>query len=88
MHSENYVANRAPPVPLLPPAGLADPAGLYEERSWRRPGRLEAGCRIVASRWVDERSGLRRERAVAPASHYVVSVALKSAQVRLSRGGA
>jgi AraC family transcriptional regulator len=71
----------APPPPRVTPEW---PAGPEAERGWRRPGELD-GARVLATRWTDGRSGARRERAVTPGGHYVIAVALKSAQLRLRR---
>jgi AraC family transcriptional regulator len=84
-----------PPPPCRP---VADPgissfsgcAGLPEESAWRHPPGLEkataAGASILASRWVDERNSYRRESAQSPAGRHVISLAMKTTQVRLSRG--
>jgi AraC-like DNA-binding protein len=61
---------------------------LRREPHWRCYGAGDATPErnIVASRWADERSSLRREQASAPEDRYVLSVALRSTKLRFTRG--
>ena len=88
MQTDHHAAARALPLVALLPAPPAPPPGLEEERIWRWPAPTDLARRIVASRWTDERRGTRRERAMAPAGHYVIGIAVRSAQLRFCRHGA
>jgi AraC family transcriptional regulator len=70
-------------------SGPTGAPGLLEERRWRDLGTLvntPLDRRMLASRWVDGRAFVRRERAVAPVDQYVVSVALRTARLRIIDG--
>jgi AraC family transcriptional regulator len=62
--------------------------GLQEERRWRHPAVFDGGsdANILASRWVDSRTSFRREEAESSADRHVVSIALRSTRLKLTRG--
>jgi AraC family transcriptional regulator len=62
--------------------------GLQEEQRWRYPAGFgrESEANILASRWVDSRTSFRREEAESSADRHVVSIALKSTHLKLTRG--
>jgi AraC family transcriptional regulator len=62
--------------------------GLQEERRWRHPAGLDGASQanILSSRWLDSRSFFRREEAESSADRHVVSIALKSTRLKLTRG--
>jgi AraC family transcriptional regulator len=62
--------------------------GLQEEQRWRHPAGFgrESEANILASRWVDSRTSFRREAAESSADRHVVSIALKSTHLKLTRG--
>jgi len=64
---------------------------LYREQNWRclPPIDLDdaAGTAVIASRWTDKRSTVRREHATSSDERYVISLALQSTRVRLTRNG-
>jgi AraC family transcriptional regulator len=65
-----------------------EPYGLQEERRWRHPTGFdrEAAANILASRWTDSRTSFRREEAESSADRHVVSIALRSTRLTLTRG--
>src|SRR5258707_6044172 len=65
-----------------------EPYGLQEERRWRHPTGFDsdAAANILASRWVDSRTSFRREEAESSADRHVVSIALRSTRLKLTRG--
>jgi AraC family transcriptional regulator len=62
--------------------------GLLEEQRWRHPAGFDmrSDANILASRWVDSRNSFRREEAESSPDRHVVSIALRSTRVRLTRG--
>lgn len=75
--------------PLGTPRSSYDRHGLYEERSWRCLVETDSGSGepdILVSRWVDTRSSCRYEKAVSSSDRHVISVALKTTRMKLTRG--
>jgi hypothetical protein len=62
--------------------------GLQEERRWRHPAGFDGGsdANILVSRWLDSRTSFRREEAESSADRHVVSIALRSTRLKLTRG--
>lgn len=67
-----------------------DLGGLCEERSWRRLTEDDESRAtendILVSRWVDARASCRHEQAMSAPDRHIISVALKTTRVRLTRG--
>jgi AraC family transcriptional regulator len=65
--------------------------GLYQEEAWRQPWVENNRCgdhfNILASRWTDERTTVRREQSTCLVDRYIMSVALRPARLRLVRTG-
>jgi AraC family transcriptional regulator len=62
--------------------------GLQEERRWRHPAGFDraSDANILASRWLDSRTSFRREEAESSPDRHVVSIALRSTRLKLTRG--
>ena len=65
-------------------------SGPYAERTWRclaaADRRLPTEVDILVSRWVDPRSSRRYEKTMSSADRHVISVALKTTRLKLTRG--
>jgi AraC family transcriptional regulator len=64
--------------------------GVYDVRIWRCPAEdgnnRASGADILVSRWVDPRSSRHHESAVSSSERHVISVAVKTTRLKLTRG--
>jgi AraC family transcriptional regulator len=71
-------------------AVYSDHRGLYEEPTWRCPAAVDKWAPIdggiFISRWVDQRSFRRHERAMSPSDRFVIGVALRTTRLKFKRG--
>jgi AraC family transcriptional regulator len=69
---------------------ITDGHGLCEEETWRclavADRRRQTGADIIISRWVDARSYCRQDETVSPSGRHIIGVALKTTQLKLTRG--
>ena len=82
-HATPYWSPSAPDVEYD-----SEPYGLQEERRWRLPAGIDRAseANILASRWIDSRTSFRREEAESSPDRHVVSIALRSTRLKLTRG--
>jgi AraC family transcriptional regulator len=82
--------NAAPCRPLRTSRANHDSGGLCEERIWRclaeTDGRRPVEADILVSRWVYPGSSCRHEKPVSSSDRHVFGIALKTTQVKLTRG--
>lgn len=64
------------------------PSAVFCEQTWRQPRCDDEASRaaILISRWTDVRNACRFEEAMTPPDRYIISIALKTTRLNLTRG--
>lgn len=93
MLSESSIVHTGSPwvdlqSPLANDEILRGPSAVFREQMWRQPNRDDdaSGAAILISRWTDARNVCRFEESLTPSDRYVISIALKSTRLNLTRG--